>query len=375
MIEKADKAFPKDLPVLTSLRFYAALFTGLFHIQYLSGLKFPEPASQIMSKSYLAVDFFFILSGFILTHTYLKAYEEGTFSYRSFLVKRLARIYPVHIFTLILFCLCLMIMSSQGWPMHQKAFSLNDLIYNIFLVHAWNISDHLSYNMVSWSISAEWFAYLCFPVVLAYGIRLKDPLKYILLALGLMAGLWLWVEMNTNLTLTQLSPAGIFRIIPEFTLGVALYFWARDYQCPWSRDRTIGACLVLLLLLFVLDAPDYLAIPLLAAAILIGAEQARSGKSSFLTHPVNIYFGQTSYSFYMIQYVLWFFLMDLLVGKTLNFNNNELPIYCAWFLSLILVQLAAMALYHGVEKPSHQWIVKTASIKKLRSEDTHDPLI
>lgn len=375
MNAKTIADFPKDLPVLTALRFYAALFTGLFHIQYLSGLEFSEPASQIMSKSYLAVDFFFILSGFILTHTYLKAYEEGTFSYRSFLVKRLARIYPVHIFTLILFCLGLLIMRSQGWPTHENAFSLNDLIHHIFLVHAWNLADRLSYNMVSWSISAEWFAYLCFPVVIVFGIRLKDPLKYILLALGLMAGLWLWVEMNTKLTLTQLSPAGIFRIIPEFTLGVALYFWARGNQCPWSRDRAIGACLLLLLLFFVLDAPDYLAIPLLTATILIGAEQARSGKASFLTHPINIYFGQTSYSFYMIQYVLWFFVMDMVVGKTLNFKSDNLLIYYMWFLSLILVQLAAMAVYHGIEKPCHAWIVKRWSVKKLRSEETDDPLI
>lgn len=329
--------------------------------------------SKIMINAHLAVDFFFILSGFILTHTYLKGYQDGKFSYRSFLIKRLARIYPVHIFTLVLLSLFMLIEWSQSWPI-RDVFTWSDWIQHLLLIHAWSLADSLSYNIVSWSISAEWFAYLFFPIFLVCGLRLKNPAKYLMLSAALMAALWIWFDWHKGLTLTQLSTAGIFRIIPEFMLGVALYFWARGNVFPWKQDRAIGLCLIILLFLFFVNAPEYLAIPFLSAAILIGAEQARSGKPSFLCHPVNVYCGRTSYSFYMIQYVLWYVLIKLM--KVLwNHTGDNFLIYIAWFLSLILVQLAAMAVYHGIERPFQAWIVKKWAVKKLRSEQTDAPLI
>lgn len=372
MIKKADKAFPKDLPVLTSLRFYAAIFSGLFHIYYLSGLEFPVAMSRIMMNAHLAVDFFFILSGFILTHTYLKAYQAGEFSYQSFLIKRLARIYPVHLLTLSILSLFMFFERSQGWPINDLS-NLSDFFQNLLLIQAWGLSDRLSYNIVSWSISAEWFAYIFFPGCVICGLWLKNSTRYVILAAALMAAFWIWFD-SKGIVLTQISTAGIFRIIPEFILGVALYFWASENTFPWKNDRAIVLCLLLLIGLFLMNAPEYLSIPLLSATILIGAEQARSGKSRFLCHPTNIYLGQTSYCFYMIQFVIWYMLIKLTKVFWIYIEGNML-IYVAWFLSLILVQLFAILIYRTVEKPCHRWIVNALEIKKLRSEQTDDPLI
>ena len=56
---------------------------------------------NLAAKGYLGVELFFVLSGFILSHVYLHAFAEKRFSYRGFLWARIARVYPLHIFTLL----------------------------------------------------------------------------------------------------------------------------------------------------------------------------------------------------------------------------------------------------------------------------------
>ena len=86
MLTRTEKKFPKDIVGLTSLRFYAVFYVILFHYHFL----FSPAVDLILSKGYLAVDFFFILSGFILAHCYLSTLENKTFTYRHFLIKRIA---------------------------------------------------------------------------------------------------------------------------------------------------------------------------------------------------------------------------------------------------------------------------------------------
>ncbi|MBU2270678.1 MAG: acyltransferase family protein, partial [Alphaproteobacteria bacterium] len=77
------------------MRAFLAVGVVLFHYQ----LQW-DPAlgySPILERSRLAVDAFFMLSGFILAHVYGPAFAAGAFNYRRFLVARLARLYPLHL--------------------------------------------------------------------------------------------------------------------------------------------------------------------------------------------------------------------------------------------------------------------------------------
>src|ERR1700744_4959496 len=82
---------PQDIPALTGLRGVAALWVVLFHME----LETPIP---IIEKGYLGVDIFFILSGFILMHVYA---DRKEFNYNEFVRARLARIYPLHMLSLV----------------------------------------------------------------------------------------------------------------------------------------------------------------------------------------------------------------------------------------------------------------------------------
>ena len=83
---------------LTSLRFFAAFWVVLFH--YWPALS-AAAAPMVVGKGYLGVELFFILSGFILCHVYRTEVEEGRFAYGGFLWARLARVYPLHLATLV----------------------------------------------------------------------------------------------------------------------------------------------------------------------------------------------------------------------------------------------------------------------------------
>ena len=87
-----------NIKPLTAFRFFAALWVVLYHYWPKLDVGF-VPA--IAAKGYLGVEAFFILSGFILCHVYLRGFGEGRFQYGDFLWNRLARVYPLHLATLV----------------------------------------------------------------------------------------------------------------------------------------------------------------------------------------------------------------------------------------------------------------------------------
>ena len=89
---------PVDLRPITALRFGAAIWVAIY--TFWENLAGAGP-SNLVAKGYLGVELFFVLSGFILYHVYLQAAGEKRFSYRGFLWARVARVYPLHLFTLI----------------------------------------------------------------------------------------------------------------------------------------------------------------------------------------------------------------------------------------------------------------------------------
>src|SRR3954462_7636629 len=94
----------KYLSNLTPLRGFAAIWVVVFHFSEIIAKFVPTDKSLIMTKGYLMVDLFFIMSGFIIYHVYQKDFQT-TFSgnhFNRFIVARFARIYPLHFVTLIL---------------------------------------------------------------------------------------------------------------------------------------------------------------------------------------------------------------------------------------------------------------------------------
>ena len=160
----------KYLSNLTPLRGIAALWVVVFHFSEIVAKFVSTRYSLLLTKGYLMVDLFFILSGFIMIHVYRKKFQSGVSvkNFREFIVARFARVYPLHFFTLMI--LILLVALSGGWNIVQDPKAIST---NLLLIHSFGIHKIFTWNVPSWSISAEWWAYMVFPIIVVFIYRGK----------------------------------------------------------------------------------------------------------------------------------------------------------------------------------------------------------
>lgn len=155
----------KLLP-LESLRGLAALTVVIFHFGV--GSHFNNPFTL---NGFLLVDFFFVLSGFVIALSYLHRLSNIT-SLLTFQKKRFWRLYPLHLLMLVVFFgfnLAKYILSDQiqfAKPAFSEDFFL-EFLFNLLLLHNW-VLPTLTLNVPSWSISAEFFTYLIFGITVLF---------------------------------------------------------------------------------------------------------------------------------------------------------------------------------------------------------------
>ena len=220
-----------ELRGLTGIRAFAAIGVVLFHLvgQY-PGVESDSPLIRVFRFGSNGVDLFFILSGFIIAYSYEREFTRFSLSfYLGFLRKRLARIYPAHLFGLLLMLALGLMLTFTGAPFLQ-ANPAADFLSQLLLVSNWNpLHDaHLAWNVPDWSISSEWLAYLLFPLFLL----ILRPFPWRFLPLLILAPL---VLMASSYALGQRN-FGLIRILCEFPSGVALYFFWRGLSSTriWS---------------------------------------------------------------------------------------------------------------------------------------------
>ncbi len=348
--------YSADIKPLTTLRFFAALVVVIHHFGYFAPYPVEEYTS-FLKKGYLAVDFFFILSGFILTHAYTASYLTGRFSRHDFLLRRFARIYPVHIVMLTLMAVVAMTPLHFGpikdWP---GEYPWDLLFHNIILIQGWGIDDTLGFNIPSWSISAEWFAYLLFPFLLPLCVRLS-PAFLLICSGAAYVGLWLVSNHIDPLRpLTEFTnDFSIFRIMPAFVLGMALYRFkavrASNNMAGWGIIVYAGIAALCMHKGFI----DILTIPCFALIIVWAADLDRLGRSSWLARPWPVWLGEISYALYMVHYPVMVLVMyNAQLHMPAEAYQRIFPLLACGSLALMLP--AAALLYHGVEVPARRWI-------------------
>jgi peptidoglycan/LPS O-acetylase OafA/YrhL len=336
-------AYPETMNALTSLRFFAAAAVFINHMRYVIHMPYNDFTLPVF-KGRLGVDFFFILSGFILTHVYSRQVKAHNFSLRAFLVNRLARIYPLHIATLAVVSAISRFLHAEGW---EHDMSLRALLSNLLLVQAWGFDRTVSFNAPSWSISAEWFAYLLFPLLIFSALRFK-PSVTLICALWLYGMIWIVTERFFAVPFTEFSgPFGTLRILPEFCLGIGLYVFGSQKSRRLQGPACLSLCIAVIAVLLFLHAPDPVSVLAFGLLIFVVAESSRGQKAGILDGRVPVYFGEISYAFYMVQYLVLF--------AVCAFRGSN------WFYSLValsfpMTMLLAVLLHHAVERPCRRLI-------------------
>ena len=338
---------------LTALRFFAAFWVVLF--SYWEKLDGPA-APMLVQKGYLGVELFFILSGFILCHVYLKSFGEGRFRYGGFLGARLARIYPLHLATLAAMGGLAVAGSLAGLAVDPNVADLPSLPANLLLLHAWGLARTAAFNHPSWSISAEWFAYLSFPAFALAAWRLRArSWVFLALAVAVILALYPAFRALAGFSLTQATYYwGALRIVPCFLFGCALHsVWRSGALKSVNCGALALGFLAWAALAAALNAPDMIVVLGLGGLILSLAGLAESGSRALSARPLT-YLGEISYSIYMVC-APWGIVFVHGAQKLLNLPGDRLP-WPVWTLLVLGIIPLASASYHLIEKPARAWL-------------------
>jgi peptidoglycan/LPS O-acetylase OafA/YrhL len=342
---------PQNLKPLTAMRFFAAMWVVSFHFWPSLGLATPN----LVAKGYLGVELFFVLSGFILSHVYLRAFGEQRFRYPDFLWARLARIYPVHLAMLIGMGLLVVVATRFGVPDGHNVLVWSSLPAQLTLTQAWGLAPQGGWDHPSWSISAEWFAYLSFPLFAWAAWRLRErPTLAVLLALVLVAVLETGFQRVAGFPLTRATIAwGALRIVPCFALGCAVYLAWSAQPIRTSRHALAisAAALAAIVAAAQFGAPDGLLVALFGG-LLFGLAALASAGSTVLTAPLWVYLGEVSFSVYMVC-IPWQLAFDKGAHKLLHLADPSLPAPL-WIIQFVGVVPAAMVVHHLVERPARE---------------------
>ncbi len=360
---------PANIKPLTSLRFFAALWVVVFHYWPHLAVAGTPP---LVAKGYLGVECFFVLSGFILCHVYLARFEAGRFKYGNFLWARIARIYPLHLATLVAMGLMAGAAAAAGLSVDPGVTSLRALPANLALVQAWGLSPVAGWNHPSWSISAEWFAYLSFPAFAIAAIALRRrPRVAVACALALLAVLYVGFARIAGFPLTRATISwGALRIVPCFALGCALYLAWRNSAAD-SRKALAGAAFsgFAALLSSQFGAPDMITVSAFGGLIISLAQVSKAG-GRLGSHPFFVYLGEISYAVYMVC-IPWEVLFVNLAVKTQHLQGKQLPLPLWLFFTVSLIPVAAIA-HHLIEKPARDRIKLWRGAPRLHKLETAD---
>ena len=390
---------------LTGIRAVAAVWVLFYHLQgpldTLGVMSIPV-LSDVIRVGRLGVDLFFALSGFILTHTYLrklgpKAHARPTL---EFWWLRLARIYPVHFVMLNVAGLAVVAQALiTGENKDRPRLNPIDYIRNLLLIQEWGPNPERGWNVVAWSLSMEWLAYLLFPVVVLalffFHRRINTPL---LLAAWVVSILPLLLRASVGDDPYYGGAWGsTIRVLTAFVAGAITYLIVirlinSDGSISTRTERLATTVSVAMPLVVIAGAtflgrwsgaqseilpidPDaeplppffhlWLVPPLI---VWIGAlALSKSGQVKFLSRETVVLGGLISYSLYM-THLVWL--------STWRAGMNAIGLESGPLYALSVVFALAMAfvlawlMWRLVEEPARRFMRRGVGVRPVAPEET-----
>lgn len=346
------QASPRHLDALTGIRGIAAWGVVLFHIRLsLTGI-LPAPVIAVLGRGYLAVDMFFMLSGFVIWLNYADRIASGGWgAAREFLWRRFARVWPLHGAILAAFVTLVALLAATGRD--TTGYPVAELPLHLLLVQNWGFTPQLSWNHPAWSISTEMAAYLVFPaLVVALRWSRLPSLALLVMAGAIAAALHAGFAARGYSGLGGDIPhLGLWRCLAGFVMGCLLcQLWQRWHGTRGAAIAAAAGCAAIFGLAAIHALPETAFVPIAFFAGLLALALADGPVVRLLGSRAMRYLGEISYSTYLVHFLLFILFKLAFVDRSLQIGWLAL----AGYLGLVLA--ASIGLYHGLEKPAQRWL-------------------
>lgn len=382
---QASKPARPDLRALTGLRFFAAFAVVIYHFGQPLLSHWPIALRSVAASGYVAVSLFFLLSGFVLSYSYLNPKGEMSGNKRSFYSARFARIYPAYLLAFLLAA-----PTNILWSLHVNRLPVAVMKLSVAaaavlsLQQAWTPWTAWSWNFPAWSVSVEAFFYLIFPFLAPRLYRLRRsaclPVAAGLWILPLCAGLLLYLLKGVTAESTRgdyLQIAVEFTPLlrlPEFLIGILL---GRAFSLGTVLSPVLSEILSYLSaigIFVVLAHSSAIPHPILANGLLIPlfavlVYSLAAGKgllAGMLSLPVTVLLGEASYGIYILQ---------IPIAYVLRMPPPLISLRMFTIFSTVLI-VAALLSWRFIESPlkaplrrwlSHPWAFPSTKQKVIES--------
>nr|WP_243451791.1 acyltransferase [Sphingosinicella soli] len=221
----------------------------------------------------------------------------------------------------------------------------------------WGFSDGLQWNVPAWSISTEFFAYLCFPLLVALLKICNWPTWSLCISLGFITlGLhWYFRSLGFNFA-GGIEKTGLLRCVAQFFMGMILcVLFLRDHR---ENVLKIGLLLMAAVIFISMRMIEKQApvIPLIWVTMILGFALWRRA-NPLLARPL-VWLGDVSYATYLCHYLAF------IVFKLVFVGPEQTPLWLILgFYGGVLV--ASHLLYRYVEKPSQRWLTRQYGVSRM----------
>ncbi len=348
---------------LDGWRGLCALLVAAYHFP---GTGFIENSAIIRNASYF-VDFFFVLSGFVIAANYLNRLPDSKSAAR-FMGLRLGRLYPLHLFTfLAFFAFEFAQAAASGFRAGFNGMSVLEAVpTNLLLIQSWGMHDQLTWNFPAWSISCEIAAYAAFALITVFSGRARwwvyAGMVFVPLAL-------LW-RLSDGYYLSTYD-YGVLRCFAGFFAGVfAWKVWSilsarmqNLSRAEFTVLEIIAATAAFGFVASIESIPDYaFATPFVFAFAVVVFSFDGGVLSRLLQTPLFQKLGLLSYSIYMVHAflltrfanVMRVFHDEIGVTKGVNALNGET--FLIHYLPGDVLMIVFMAVLIGVSALTYRYI-------------------
>ena len=369
--EGEDSIATKRFVVLDGWRGLCALLVAIHNVDFGPWI----PQRSFVAHSSLFVDFFFVLSGFVISHAYagkLRRLSDAT----AFMLRRFGRLWPLHVTVLVSLVIMHFARFAIAGVAHldldadvpNAVLSARTILTNLLFIQIFDVRSRLSWNAPSWSISTEFWTYLTFAVVCLLFLTRRMSVLVVGAIAVFAAGVIFFQSADFLETNTAFA---FFRCLYGFSVGHLTYQAFRSV--PAKSGSILELSVVLLVVSYVTftgnEVTSMIAPAIFGFSIWVFAQEHGIVSWSMKTR-LFVGLGTWSYSIYMVHWILRNLLVRVneIIEKLIA--RHSIPSYFSMTQArtqliviavylIVTVVMAALA-YRWIEQPGRRYFNRWA---------------